>query len=377
MGPHVMIGTQQLDACMPWVLENWAKKWYPMLQDIDLPCRFVICEYMGMYKLNAVPTKMLAKVLAENSYGKPTIVVLDAEFTSVSFKDLDWIWRELVSIGVDLRTVIMWADTVLEQGCPMVRGQSITGFNFAATTNAAVMVPEPTHHFIMLARVPRLHRIQAAVGILQRKLERLGYLSCGSGAYHPDDYDYFNHVPEDIRHRFPLLLDGEIDTADYQKVHLNSVLDLRVSGAFVNVVCETNSENPNESHTRRTIHITEKSSKPFLLGQCILMNGTCGTLAAIREFGFDCFDDLIDHSYDLEPDQTRRIGMMLDQLAMLCSKSMDWIQAYKQDNYERFVNNRDIFMSIAANVPGINQDRFLTAATTAYQRCISLTGGTA
>jgi hypothetical protein len=51
--------------------------------------------------------------------------------------------------------------------------------------------------------------------------------------------------------------------------------------------------------------ITEKTWKVFTAKQIPVIIGPKGILDKLRNFGFDVFDDLIDNSYDNEPDSIR------------------------------------------------------------------------
>ena len=60
--------------------------------------------------------------------------------------------------------------------------------------------------------------------------------------------------------------------------------------------------------------ITEKTVKPIATRTPFLIQSTTGHLEYLRSFGFKTFNDLIDESYDSEPDVYRRTRMIVDQL---------------------------------------------------------------
>ena len=61
--------------------------------------------------------------------------------------------------------------------------------------------------------------------------------------------------------------------------------------------------------------ISEKIFKPIRAGQLFLVQGSVGTVAKLKQMGFDTFDDLIDHSiYDDEPDWALRTIKMQEVL---------------------------------------------------------------
>ena len=54
------------------------------------------------------------------------------------------------------------------------------------------------------------------------------------------------------------------------------------------------------------IHITEKTWKPIYLGIPFVVVGTPGHLSSLRSYGFKTFGNIIDESYDLDTNETRR-----------------------------------------------------------------------
>jgi hypothetical protein len=67
--------------------------------------------------------------------------------------------------------------------------------------------------------------------------------------------------------------------------------------------------------------ITEKSYKPFYFLQPFVQVGDCGNIAELRKLGYDVFDDVVDHSYDSEPDWGTRIAVALREYDRLCAWS--------------------------------------------------------
>jgi hypothetical protein len=61
-------------------------------------------------------------------------------------------------------------------------------------------------------------------------------------------------------------------------------------------------------------HVTEKTFKAIALEMPFIVVAPAGTLAYLREYGFQTFGDVIDESYDLETDDLRRLEMVTDLL---------------------------------------------------------------
>lgn len=83
--------------------------------------------------------------------------------------------------------------------------------------------------------------------------------------------------------------------------------------------------------------ITEKTFKPIKHGQLFFVAGGPGSLQQLRDLGYRVFDDVLDNSYDLEPNHTQRwIKLLeaikkakeqgLDKLYKKCLKDLDYNQ---------------------------------------------------
>jgi hypothetical protein len=55
------------------------------------------------------------------------------------------------------------------------------------------------------------------------------------------------------------------------------------------------------------LHLTEKTFKAIALEMPFVLVAPAGSLAYLREYGFQTFDEIFDESYDLETDDTKRI----------------------------------------------------------------------
>jgi hypothetical protein len=65
---------------------------------------------------------------------------------------------------------------------------------------------------------------------------------------------------------------------------------------------------------------TEKIAKPILAKRLFLVASGQYYLRNLRDLGFHTFGDIIDESYDHEPNADRRIKMLLKQVDYLCSQ---------------------------------------------------------
>jgi hypothetical protein len=111
------------------------------------------------------------------------------------------------------------------------------------------------------------------------------------------------------------------------------------SNCYVNIITETFFDSPE-------IHISEKSFRPFYFMQLPIFVATYEHVKYLKKrFGFDMFDDLIDHSYDLEKDYQKRMKMVLTEIKRLNDNKELVIDFYKK-NKNRFEENLNLFQQI-------------------------------
>lgn len=323
--------------------------WKPYLTALEqagvLRHRFVFVQCINYFHITQIRDMMpwgLWRRALDELGDRQMVVVLDSHKEGPSWRHVETTVARMVADGVDPRCILLWTGGSHEPDSPISTITTMDAFCLLSPPpHEFLPMGSPTHHFVMLARVPRLHRILAAVGILRRGLDRFGTITCGSGDYGTAKTWLMDmHVPQDLRHRFPIMLPGSTRVSTYfsEEENLESVRNPMVTGAFASVV-------PESSHDLMaplpcTAFMTEKSEKAFMLGQVPLWIGATGSAALARSWGFDLFDDIVDHSYDDEPDPHLRIGMVLDQLEMICGKPMEHWRRYREDNRDRFIANQ-------------------------------------
>jgi hypothetical protein len=89
----------------------------------------------------------------------------------------------------------------------------------------------------------------------------------------------------------------------------------------------------------RPSRITEKLLKPLVNFQPLVVFANPGALKMVREYGFVTFENIIDESYDEEPDARRRFELAYAEFARLCTLSeRDWARV-ERDIEERLAFN--------------------------------------
>jgi len=107
---------------------------------------------------------------------------------------------------------------------------------------------------------------------------------------------------------------------------------------YINIITETLFYSPE-------IHISEKSYRSFYFMQLPIFIATHNHVKYLRkQFGFDMFDDLIDHSYDLEKDDEKRMKLVLEEIKRL-NDNKDLVIEFYKNNKDRFEKNLALFQT--------------------------------
>lgn len=91
-----------------------------------------------------------------------------------------------------------------------------------------------------------------------------------------------------------------------------------------------------ETFYNDTIFFTEKTYKAFLFLQPFVFIGNHNSLDYLRSQGYDLFDDIIDHSYDLEKNLFLRVKLASNEIKRLCD--LDWPELLHK-NLNRLIKN--------------------------------------
>ena len=126
-------------------------------------------------------------------------------------------------------------------------------------------------------------------------------------------------------------------------VNFNGDLDQAVIDSQFSIVIETYFDWPD------TIAFSEKVFRALQLPRPIVLYSMPGSVKILRDYGFELFDDIVDHSYDSEPDQIKRQVMILDQLCTW--KDRTFTAQYLVDFDQRIKRNRDLLKNFRSNWP--------------------------
>lgn len=179
----------------------------------------------------------------------------------------------------------------------------------------------PTIKFSSLNALPRIHRIIFINELVrQEMLDKVTISFLYDMQDHQRNYMATKYFQEDVRlhqsefdffssnvlHRCPILLDND---PEYKKVVCDySINSSAYKDTALNIITET-------THDQQ--FLTEKTWKAIYAKQLFLMLGGVGSVNLLRKFGFDVFDDLIDHSYDNESNLVTRTKMIVNEMKRL------------------------------------------------------------
>ena len=119
------------------------------------------------------------------------------------------------------------------------------------------------------------------------------------------------------------------------------------SKSYINITSES-------EFLSNSIHISEKSYVPFYFYQMPIFLSTRHHIKKLKErYDFDFFDDLIDHSYDEEPNHIKRFFMVFNEITRLYNNKNMVIDFYKNIEH-RLQINKDKALSIINNKDDYN-----------------------
>lgn len=149
--------------------------------------------------------------------------------------------------------------------------------------------------------------------------------------------------------------DGSVDNSNFENLNglagvSGGLLTLEVpktlEQSYINIVTESLYEDFNK------IHITEKSIRPFYFNQIPLILGSRNHISKMKEkYGFDFYDDIIDHSYDNISSNKDRFYEFVKEIRRL-HKNKQQIIDFFNNNETRFKKNQEI----VKNIPYIKDD---------------------
>lgn len=227
----------------------------------------------------------------------------------------------------------------------------------------------PKHLFLNFNRRNRLHRILAVTMLHERGLLRHGKVSL------PGQFDgrsnedvirdecerfgipaYVKSYLADNYPRLAALLPLKIDAVEIRR----NLAFSHPTEPYENTALSLVSESLFFECGGRQVFLSEKVFKPILNHHPFLVIGDAGTLAALREMGFQTFAPFFDESYDDELDPVTRLTLVIGELERISAQSprerSHWQSAVReilQHNFQHLtlIPSADQFSFLAA-LPG-------------------------
>ena len=223
--------------------------------------------------------------------------------------------------------------------------------------------------FMCFNRGPKIHRYSLLVFMLKHNLlddSNWSFIPNFFSIYDFENYRQIFNVDEikNYNKEIKTLNELKLKISDYEKTELSfddnneiTVLNPKYKNvllppeipenyinSYVNLVTETKFlDNEN------VIQISEKSFKPFFYYQFPMILATHHHIKAMKEkYDFDFFDDVIDHSYDNEPNQNKRFNLFVNEVKRLHDNKENLIEFYR-NNQLRFETNKNKVISIMNN----------------------------
>jgi hypothetical protein len=132
-------------------------------------------------------------------------------------------------------------------------------------------------------------------------------------------------------------LDYQVDYPPYRFDTEASYSNNPYKNSYINIVTETNFDKND------IILTSEKSFIPLFFSQIPIIMASTNHIKKIKDrYGFDFFDDVVNHTYDSEPNPKKRFEMIIDEILRLNSKKEEIITFFKH-NKSRFDRNVQIF----------------------------------
>ena len=140
-------------------------------------------------------------------------------------------------------------------------------------------------------------------------------------------------------YRYPMAIDTDSQVG-WEQQHLG--LDNKFFSALVNIICETTED---ESHP---INLSEKTFKAFAWHQIPIWHAGPNHVRETRNLGFDVFDDIINHDYDLVTSYVDRKNKLIESLIDFKNKypTVDSINALRTQLWARFENNNKLLAKL-------------------------------
>ncbi len=235
--------------------------------------------------------------------------------------------------------------------------------------------PEKESNFFMCHnRTPKLHRYALLVLLRKNKLLQEVDWSLVMGWNHKDEMKYSNinnfyrfifteSEIKKMKSDIDFFEEIDIKKSRYEewldwfdrdwKCHVNQepmhiewnqVYDKQTyQNSYINITTES-------CFSRRdVVHLSEKTFKPFFFHQFPLYVASANHAKITKDvYGFDLFEDVVDHSYDSESDDRKRLFKLFEEIKRLYKNKQSIMKIYPELE-DRFLENENRLISLLNN----------------------------
>lgn len=208
-----------------------------------------------------------------------------------------------------------------------------------------------TVHFLSLARIPRLQRVMLTQEYFRRGINNKGIITCGCDD-EPDTYCSADYIDPELRHLFPIkyeekaLSRGDAWSSATKEDFLKPIINVVIESSY-DAIPYVNDDDflVTTPQFWSKLFFTEKTNKAFAFHQIPVFLTVPGYVEMLRSWKFDVFDDVVDHSYDNEPDPWMRVYRVAAEVERLCSIPIEQLAATHNID-ERFEYNKQHLLSM-------------------------------
>jgi hypothetical protein len=204
--------------------------------------------------------------------------------------------------------------------------------------------------YTALSRAHKWWRATTMARLWNQQLHTVGYFSYNNsidiGDQHEDnpiELDQFKGLRQtvaDFLQACPFSADemNHVDHNDHSRF-----VEEHFAESYLNLVLETHLDVDQSGGA----FLTEKTFKPIKHCQLFIIIGATGSIEKLRTMGYRTFDHIVDHSYDLETNNTRRWDMAMTEAERLIRD--DRLHLLYQSCEEDLVHNQNLFLASKAD----------------------------
>lgn len=333
---------------------------------------FIICHANVNYEFMSSDEFKFSKKLIDSIINNNLYLTLLQEHESCTETEFVLLCEKLIKVGIPLSKVILVNNNSKLSEYKkkykydvLVHHSNFLYFSFTKTLDLLKSKWNPNKEgkfFMCRNRNPKSHRVSFLAHLkIQKLIDDFNYSfipneSCKIYDYEPykqflketeiEKYknildSFSNHVKEDDYEAGKGWIDFEKGEFSHQKDFHPIYHIPEHSPAFENSYFNVVTESWYNS-SFNAIHITEKTLRPFYFYQFPIFVSTPHHIKYLKkDYDFDLFDDIIDHSYDNENDDTKRMNMIISEIKRI-SENKEFFISFYRNNRDRFEYNRNL-----------------------------------